>query len=87
MILAQKFEDEFDMEFDDIEEEADVIKLYKQGWSIVEIAQSKDYKISDVLRLVKRGVKNPRQQDIEEAEKYIAFENETDFYTTIRRIK
>lgn len=76
--LIREFEEDDDVE--------DVVKLYRNGWSLVEIADSKDFKISGVINTLREQSVHIKQEHLEEAERHLELEKASDSFM-IRRIK
>lgn len=72
--------------FEKIDEAEDVVKLYRNGWSVVEIAGSKDATVQSTIDILQEHAVSIKPKHLEEAEVYLQFEKASDDYT-IRRIK
>lgn len=73
-------------EFEEIDDVEDMVKLYRNGWSLVEIADSKDFKISGIIKALREQSVHIKPEHLEEAERYLDLEKASDSFM-IRRIK
>ncbi|MGF9822579.1 hypothetical protein ABE430_20315 [Brevibacillus agri] len=73
-------------EFEEIDDVDDVVKLYRKGWSLVEISNSKDFKIPGIIEALREQSVHIKPEHLEEAERYLELERASDSFM-IRRIK
>lgn len=73
-------------EFEEIDDVADVVNLYLEGWSLVEISNSKDFKVTSILKALREQAVQIKPEHLEEAKSYLEMENGAESFM-IRSIK